>query len=170
MDTKWHLPLLGIGLHLLFVIVADVSADRVAQRRPEILFANSTLLNDRKVTCDNFRPSDGKFAADTWACHNMKVDGLYLRYWYIPGFGADTGCSDGKSKYDSRNDLAELCRQMMRAHGVHKELWAAYVNKASCLRSPGKRVIFALSGDTFHWETVPQGNGYVITFRCMAVD
>lgn len=60
----------------------------------------------------------------------FRVDGLYLRYWYIPGFGADTGCSDGKSKYDSRNDLAELCRQMMRAHGVHKELWAAYVRSS----------------------------------------
>ena len=57
-----------------------------------------------------------------------RVDGLRVRYWYIPGFGANTGCSDGKDVYDSKNDLVELCRHMLREHNVEKELWVAYVS------------------------------------------
>jgi hypothetical protein len=57
-----------------------------------------------------------------------RVDGLYVRYWYIPGFGADTGCGDDRKAYDSRNDLAQLCRHMMLEHHIEKDLWVAFVS------------------------------------------
>ena len=71
-----------------------------------------------------------------WYIYNYcfhRVDGLHVRYWYIPGFGAATGCSDGKGTFDSRNDLSQLCRHMMSAHNIDKELWAAFVSIVTSL-------------------------------------
>ena len=57
-----------------------------------------------------------------------RVDGLRVRYWYLPGFGADTACGDGEVKYDARNDMAALCRSMLAEHKVKNSLWTAFVS------------------------------------------
>ena len=65
-----------------------------------------------------------------------RVDGEYLRYHYLPGYGANTEfCSDVKHKDDNTtsnnvtytNDFAALCRHMLSIHKVIRPLWAAMV-------------------------------------------
>ena len=56
-----------------------------------------------------------------------RVDGFRILYSYIPGFGAESACGDDTSDISSTNDLSALCREMMKAHGHHKDLWTAYV-------------------------------------------
>ncbi|KAI0231648.1 hypothetical protein LSAT2_017999 [Lamellibrachia satsuma] len=156
----------------------------------DTLFANWTELAGRNVTCDNWKHPPVKFPSDTWSCYNIRelftpatrraarqarsgeprfsgVDGRRLRYWYIPGFGAETHCSDGKKKNDGLNDVAALCRAMLKAHGISRELWTAYVNDASCRRSNKERFVFRKVNGKYKFDTFPSGHGYVILLRCM---
>ncbi|KAK2171855.1 hypothetical protein NP493_1019g00041 [Ridgeia piscesae] len=131
------------------------------------LFAKLTVLSGRNVTCDSTEHRDVKFPADTWSCYNIRVNGRRLRYWYIPGFGAETHCSDGKKKNDGLNDIAALCRALFKAHDIKRNLWTAYVNDASCRHSTKERVVFRKLNGKYQFDTFPAGRGYILLLRCM---
>ena len=59
---------------------------------------------------------------------HARVDGLRVRYWYIQGLGNEQTCYDGDKNYDYQNDMSALCRHMWKAHGLERELWAAFVS------------------------------------------
>lgn len=161
-----HLWLLVYSLvPMLFLTISSAAISD--ERKPDTLFANWTELAGRNVTCDNWKHPPVKFPSDTWSCYNIRVDGRRLRYWYIPGFGAETHCSDGKKKNDGLNDVAALCRAMLKAHGISRELWTAYVNDASCRRSNKERFVFRQVNGKYKFDTFPSGHGYIILLRCM---
>lgn len=163
-----HVWLLVSSLVIVFFLTIS-SAAVSDERKPDKLFANWTALSGRNVTCDNGKHPDVKFPADTWSCYNIRVDGRRLRYWYIPGFGAETHCSDGKKKNDGLNDIAALCRALLKAHGITRELWTAYVNDASCSHTKKLRVVFRKLNGKYQFETFPAGRGYILLLRCMTV-
>ena len=55
-----------------------------------------------------------------------RVDNEVLRTCHPSGHGEDRHCNDS----DAKNDIGALCRHLLRAHGVHRQLKAAlFVSK-----------------------------------------
>ena len=90
----------------------------------------------------------GKLDSQFWRAFKLKlhpyynfsylcrIDGLPLRYHYLPGIGSNHRgyCGDEQQPPDVRasfkgiqNDFGALCRDLLASHGVFKPLWAAVV-------------------------------------------
>lgn len=53
-----------------------------------------------------------------------RVDGHRMAYGYNPSMTKDNKCGET----EGLDELAEVCREMMRKIGAKKELWAAFVS------------------------------------------
>ncbi|XP_070208298.1 uncharacterized protein [Littorina saxatilis] len=87
----------------------------------------------------------------------FRVDGLRLAYGYYPGWGVDENCQETKGM----QELAQLCKLMLRTEDKHKELYGAIVNNATCRyteKSKRRHV----------WKLMPSGgNGWLSSLSCM---
>jgi len=54
-------------------------------------------------------------------CDVYRVDNEQLRSCHPSGVGADRHCSDS----DAKNDIGALCRHLLIAHGIRRQLKAA---------------------------------------------
>jgi len=169
MVYTWSTACLLLFVTLLDSVICfenDVSVVRVHEK----MFDESTQLGKYTVTCENVK-SDAKFPSATWSCHNIRINGKKLRHLFQ--YHESHCVTDKKSsaeKFDGKNDIAELCRKMMKAHGVHAELWSAFVHKPKCGNKKESMMIFTPVDDrNYQWnETVSKG--YATTIRCMAVN
>lgn len=164
----WDSVFLSTVLHLILwtsLVRASADSSTTPVRRPDLLFDSSTVLHGRNVTCDNRSDSDYKFPAETWSCYNMRIDGLRLRSYYKQKSSGH--CTD--ENYKGKSDLGALCRQLLEAHGIEAELWAAFIVKnPSCGgSSSGERMMFLKTNKSYEWVKYQAGKGYVLTLRCM---
>lgn len=155
-----------IGLFLLFYLEYVLAADKAAQvRLDDKPFPTGRKIHNRTLTCsEQFEP--GKFAAQTWTCKDMRVDGLRLAYGYNPSITKSHLCVETKGF----NELAELCRRMMQEIGSEKKLWAAFVTNANCDYISEERFLLNMTGPgRFGWSKMKSGYGWIDTLHCMAV-
>ena len=54
-------------------------------------------------------------------CDNGRVDNELVRTCRRSGLGSDDHCDDK----DGKNDIGALCRHLLRAHGIQRQLRAA---------------------------------------------
>ena len=65
---------------------------------------------------------------EMWQCDVCRVDNELVRTCRRSGLGADDHCDDK----DGKNDIGALCRHLLRAHGIQRQLRAAlYVSQPS---------------------------------------
>lgn len=158
------------GLLLTSLVKASVDSSQVPARKPDLLFNAWTVLHGHNVTCDGVADSEYRFPAETWSCYNMRVDGLRLRSYYKL---SSSDCTDDEK---GRNDLGALCRQLLEAHKIRSELWAALIVKnPPCNNSDGERMMFLktnasyeeTTNRSYEWVKYKAGKGYIQTLRCM---
>ncbi|XP_052250541.1 uncharacterized protein LOC127857871 isoform X1 [Dreissena polymorpha] len=159
----------NIGILLLFylnVIDSDKPEDTLEARFPDKAFPSGMMIYNKTIECSvDHQP--GQFPAQTWTCKDMRVGGLRLAYGYNEAILKD---NDKCKETGGRNELAEICRQMMDRIGSKKELWAAFVTNATCGRLDEKRFLLNMTGvNQYSWDQMNPGYGWIYTLRCMAV-
>ncbi|CAC5425425.1 unnamed protein product [Mytilus coruscus] len=166
MNWMYHKFVIYISVIFLFLyeFSEELSGDsqkEFNQRFPDRSFPNHNLIYERNVTCGEH--SKGSFPSQTWTCADVKVNNLRMAYGLYEGI--DTKCTETKG-FD---ELAELCRQMMRSIEVKRTLWAAIVSNASCDYHNENRVLLNRTKENFVWHDMTSGFGWIHTIQCMAM-
>ncbi|KAL5013837.1 hypothetical protein ScPMuIL_008107 [Solemya velum] len=156
-----------VAVFILFIVVDINLADTLYfQGKP---FPEGLSIYGRNLTCGEHKQRE--FVSETWTCMDMRVNKVRMAYGYYPSIGDDNKCTETRGN----NEIAELCRSVMETLGVEKQLWAAYVNKASCdlLRENRVMLNMTVGLDSHHkeyfWEDMSPGYGWLHTLQCMAV-
>lgn len=144
------------------------SAAAIPDRKADLLFSPETSIRGRLVTCDNVSDADYRFPAETWSCYNMRIDGYRLRSYFTLEVKTNAHCTDDVT---GKNDLAALCRELLAAHHIQGELWAALIVKnPSCGESEDERMMFLKEDKAYEWVKYKAGKGFIHTLRCMLME
>ncbi|KAK7091434.1 uncharacterized protein [Littorina saxatilis] len=158
MKDLLHLCLVILGINSVFG-----NGKNPVVRFKDIPFQQKTKILNKTITCGD--GTWGKFTTLTYTCDDIKVDGLRLAYGYYPGWGVNENCQETKGA----QELAQLCKLMLRTEDKHKELYGAIVNNATCRYTEAERLMFTKKSKRRHvWKLMPSGgNGWLSSLSCM---
>lgn len=147
-------------LSVIVIFLCELS-EAISDRYPDKPFPSQNLIYNRNVTCGESK--GGRFPSKTWTCADIRVNNLRMAYGLYDGM--DAKCTETKG-FD---ELAELCRMMMKSIEVSELLWAAMVTDASCDYHNDKRVLLNRTKENFVWHDMGPGYGWIHTLQCMAL-
>ena len=157
---NWIWSKVVLYFSVIFIFLCELSEELSEKRFLDKSFPSRNLIYDKNVTCGEY--SHGNFPSYTWTCSDIRVNNLRMAYGLYEGM--DKKCTETKG-FD---ELAELCRMMMKSVEINKNLWAAMVSNASCEFHNENRVLLNRTIENFVWHDMPPGYGWIHTIQCMA--